>query len=1139
MPEPIPGLPSEDLTPDPGEPGRRPGTANGSTVDGRAEAGGPPVYRHHVPRELLEAEPASAGPDEGPPDTRATTPPRPSSAPVGPAAWPHLSGYEVLGELGRGGMGVVYQARQVLLDRTVALKMIRAGAGADEEDLARFRLEAEAVARLQHPNIIQIFEVGQLDGQPFFSLEFVAGGALEDRLAAGPLADAAAAELVETLARAMHAAHQKGIIHRDLKPANVLMTADGTPKITDFGLAKRLEGGPGQTQSGAIMGTPSYMAPEQARGEIIRIGPPADVYALGAILYEIVSGRPPFKGPTSLDTVLQVINDEPVPLSYLQPRVARDLETICMKCLEKEPARRYASAADLADDLRRFRLGEPIRARRVGWGERALKFARRRPAVAAALGVGVLFVAAVVVSLGLLALYQAKQKDLLQQELKKADEMRLVREQVQELFPKIDKLEADGHWEAAEKELEKLRDILAAQPELSNDPLSIKVKQRLAQVRPRVAARERLKRFRVPYEESHFYDTLFTGLDIVANRVKARESIRAALAVYGLDREAAFAGRHPPLLERERQLLNKGDQDWLAEACYELLLIQAEDEAAPPPGRAETEKQARERAARALALLRRAGRLGRAYHLKSRTYHLLEARCLARGKGEPFDRSQAERNAPPQATLDWFLDGLQRYRDGRYEEARQACAEALALNKNHYYARYVLALCHLRLGRWAEGKAELTVCVNLRPDKHWLRLLRGFAEAELGHRLNVADLAQAEYRAAEADINAALKADQSRMAQYVGLANRGALNYRRKRLTEAVADFEQAVTVNPEGSAGYINLAQALQDLGRPREALAALNKAIKLVPNVAALHENRARLYLLLKNRTAARADFQRAVELEPKDSTSDLLVRCLVELGRLFHREGKYATALACYDRVLRQRPAYLLAQRFRAETLLALDRPTEAGRALDQYLAANKQATADVYQARGLICAGTGDLPGAIEMYTLALRQNPNDVETRCFRGWTYLLTDAVRLALKDFETCLKEEPTSADALAGRGNARVRLKQVDAALDDARAAEKAGPVTDRLLYNLLRIYAQAAAQMDAEAQTARLELARRAAQLREVYRETALDYLARTLDQLPEERRAAFWQKQVAADPALAAIRQGPRYGKLAARYGRATK
>jgi tetratricopeptide (TPR) repeat protein len=311
-----------------------------------------------------------------------TPAPAPAEGPDCPL--PTVAGYEVLGVLGRGGMGVVYQARHLALGRVVALKMVLAGAHADAEELRRFRREAEAVARLQHPGIVQVFEVGQHEGVPFLALEYCAGGSLHRKLAGTPLPPGEATRLAEALARALAAAHHKQIIHRDLKPHNVLLTESGVPKITDFGLAKKLDGVSAGTQTGAVVGTPSYMPPEQARGQ--PAGPTADVYALGAVLYEMLTGRPPFLGPDTYAVLASVLQEEAVAVRRLQPAVPRDLETICLKCLRKEPGTRYAGALELAEDLRRFQQGEPIRARPVGRTERLAKWARRRPAVAALSG---------------------------------------------------------------------------------------------------------------------------------------------------------------------------------------------------------------------------------------------------------------------------------------------------------------------------------------------------------------------------------------------------------------------------------------------------------------------------------------------------------------------------------------------------------------------------------------------------------------------------------------------------------------------------------------------------------------------------------------------------------------------------------
>jgi serine/threonine protein kinase/tetratricopeptide (TPR) repeat protein len=293
-----------------------------------------------------------------------------------------IAGYEILELLGTGGMGIVYKARHQRLDRFVALKMIRAGSSARPEDLARFESEAKAVAAIEHSNIVKIFEIGEHDGLPYFSLEFLPGGNLATKIGGQPQPVDQAARIVEVLARAIHVAHQHNVIHRDLKPGNVLLASDGTVKISDFGLVKRLESDSGQTRSGSILGTPSYMAPEQARGENQTVGPAADQYALGAILYELLTGRPPFQGTSVLETLDMVRSREPVPPSQLQPKTPRDLETICLKCLQKEIPRRYPDVLALAEDLRRFRAGETILARPVSDAERLWRWCLRNPRVA-------------------------------------------------------------------------------------------------------------------------------------------------------------------------------------------------------------------------------------------------------------------------------------------------------------------------------------------------------------------------------------------------------------------------------------------------------------------------------------------------------------------------------------------------------------------------------------------------------------------------------------------------------------------------------------------------------------------------------------------------------------------------------------
>jgi tetratricopeptide (TPR) repeat protein len=415
---------------------------------------------------------------------------------------PAVPGYEVLAELGRGAMGVVYRARQTRLKRVVALKMILAGSHAGTSQLARFQTEAEAVAQLQHPNIVQIFEVGKHEGLPYFSLELVDGLSLREKLADKPLESAEAARLVEVLARAMHHAHQQGIVHRDLKPANVLLTADGLPKISDFGLAKRLEDDSGQTGTGTILGTPSYMAPEQARGAGNEIGPLADVYALGAILYEMLTGRPPFVTANPVDTVMQVLNEEPVAPRRLQPKVNRDLETICLKCLEKDPPKRYADAQALAEDLRRFRRGEPIQARPVGAAERVWRWCRCNPRIAVPSLAAGLLALALMIGGPVAAMVIYEQKGIAEEAQRKAEA-----DQRRANQAKKEAVDAKDEAQRNEREAIHARGVAAKQGQLALDTLKILIREVQTQLenRPQLQGmRRRLLR------------TALDGLDQVA-----------------------------------------------------------------------------------------------------------------------------------------------------------------------------------------------------------------------------------------------------------------------------------------------------------------------------------------------------------------------------------------------------------------------------------------------------------------------------------------------------------------------------------------------------------------------------------------------------------------------------------------------
>jgi WD40 repeat protein len=348
-----------------------------------------------------------------------TLAPGAGAAAIPPSLPRRFGDHELLEEIARGGMGVVFRARQINLDRVVAVKMILAGQLASTDDVQRFRTEATAAAQLDHPNLVPVYEVGEIDGQHYFSMKLVEGDNLAQRLAGGPASEPR--PLVEMLARAARAiqhAHEHGILHRDLKPSNILVDQSGQPHVTDFGLARRVSADRRLTQTGAILGTPSYMAPEQARGDRA-LSPAVDVYSLGAILYEVLTGRPPFQAATPLDTLLEVLERDPKRPRALNPRVDPDLETICLKCLEKEPARRYGSAAALADELERWLAGEPIQARPAGKLRRLRRWLGRRRVAVTVLALSVLLVVALV---GAGFLYRARLNDRYEALLKRADE---------------------------------------------------------------------------------------------------------------------------------------------------------------------------------------------------------------------------------------------------------------------------------------------------------------------------------------------------------------------------------------------------------------------------------------------------------------------------------------------------------------------------------------------------------------------------------------------------------------------------------------------------------------------------------------------------------------------------------------------
>jgi serine/threonine-protein kinase len=780
-------------------------------------------------------------------------------------AVPQIPGYEVEAVLGRGGMGVVYRARQVRLNRTVALKMLLAGAYAGPQDLVRFQREAEAEAGLRHPHIVQVHDVGEHDGRPYFTMEFVGGGSLADKLHGTPQPARQAAALVAPLAGAVQAAHQGGIVHRDLKPGNVLLTADGTPKIADFGVARRLKGGEGLTQSGVPMGTPSYMAPEQARGQTRAIGPAADVYALGAILYELLTGRPPFRGETPAETVLQVISQEPVPPSRLNARVPRDLETICLKCLHKTPARRYASAQELADDLSRFLDGKPVRARPVGVAERVVKWARRRPATA-------LLVAALVAMLAAAAGVAAWVHHQ-EQDRRAAEEHRQgqAREAVSAALRRADDLRREERWREA------LNVLTDAAPHLAeaNAP---DLAQRLGQAQSdfRIAGDlERIRESRtlipsgaIDYRrQAADYAEAFdrAGLRIseaestlAAIRASAiREQLAAALDDWAV---VAFMQGDGPAAGRLLEVARSADPEprwgdrfrtlavWESGDRLRELAGDAFTTSPPPPGHQVA----------SLGLLLRAKGGGNRH-----TLFLIEA-CRRHPGNFWLSRET----------------GAAMYAENRPEEAAGYYRVARAARPENAGTHEDLGNALLRAGQVEECLAEYRRAVECAPADVSLRgrFIQRLADAGYW-----TEAAAAYHRGLE------IEPGNPILCQFFGPT---LMQYHRD--DEALAVLNREIEIDPDGGAGYHYLGILFARAGRHEEAVKACRTLVRLAPAGVSSHEQLARELVAVGRPEEAITELQAAVALRRP------MASAYMALGALLRSQGRPEEAAAAFQRV-----------------------------------------------------------------------------------------------------------------------------------------------------------------------------------------------------------------------------------------------
>jgi tetratricopeptide (TPR) repeat protein len=1002
----------------------------------------------------------------------------------------------------------VYKARHRGLNRLVALKVIRGGMFAHPDLLGRFRTEAEAVARLRHENIVQVYDVGEMGGQPFVALELLEGGTLAAKLGGTPQPNRSAAEICRTLARAMHAAHQAGIVHRDLKPLNVLIDETGKLKIADFGLAKRLEAESGQTQSGEVIGTPSYMAPEQAKGRAGAVGPAADVYALGVILYEMLTGRPPFKGPTPHATVYQVIWDEPVPPSRLQSRVSRDLETVCLKCLDKDPSRRYASAADLAADLERFLDGRPVLARRAPAWELGAKWARRHPAKATL--AALCLMAAVTGVWYQDTLRRRAQADglLLDRRLSEGTTALLRgQNELADRRPGEAKLTLSNLLTSTRDEPRRLAGLRARTADLlaQADAAIDREKAEAAQRTEVERDLERLRRFRGSRDRALYHQTQFAGLDPAASRGAARDAAEAALAVFAAP-GASGGWSLAPL----PGVLSAAERREVGEGCYVLLLTLAGIEDRP------------ERALR---------RLDAADRLRPPTWAYQRRLAESLGRlgddvGTEAARREADRLAPETA-FDHFLAGLDCYDRHDWAQALGHFDAALRLQPDQFWAHALSAVGCLQpeLSRPEQAKVHLTACLQREPRLAWLYVLRGFASyqaAALAHDTSSGE-AGLRFQPAEADYHTAeglLAEAPNPELGYVILVNRGLLRLERRDWDAAVADFEAAIRLDGRHYLAFANLAQVYQRQDKPEAAVAEFSRAIAARPDMAALYRGRAGVELNRKDptpdqRARALRDLDEAIRLETPDNP--VLARDQTDRALLCFQDHRDVDALAACDAALAVVPDHTRAHLLRIRALLRLTRYDDVLHACDALLERGNP-TAEVYEFRRRAREGLGDFAGAIEDVTQALALRPGQPTLLAHRGELYLIENSPLLAARDFEEAVRLDPSHAESRAGLAAARVRLGRYREAVADAESAASLAPADHRVLYKAARVYALAAVAATSHVRRSGRDTVAIVAR----YQDRAVGFVLAARGRVPVAERSTF-ESVLGTDPAIGTIRR----------------
>ena len=927
-----------------------------------------------------------------------------------------VRGYEIIDELGRGGMGVVYKARQKGLNRLVALKMVLAGVHAGDEQLARFQIEAEAVAHLRHPHIVQIYEVGEQDGLPFFSLEYVDGGSLSQKFDGKPQPPVDAATIVEKLARAMAAAHQEGVIHRDLKPANVLLMKSGEPKITDFGLAKRLESDSSQTRSGTLMGTPSYMAPEQARGDVHELGPLSDQYSLGAILYEGLTGRPPFQGTTMLETLEQVRSQEPVPPSRLQPKIPRDIETICLKCLQKDPKRRYATTIALADDLDRFVNRRPIEARPVTFMEKGWRWCRRNPRIAGLYGAIGALAASIAVAAGWIALRSARDAEIVEQTRRN----QLAR------IALATRTMAEGDSRRAFDIVNFVDPIVRSRPALAD------VRDRGDRLRKQIELFDTLMKL---IDESRYYAYIKTSGKIDP---AARSTCDEMVQLYDdIERRSGRGGVGlPELNNKHKQLFKEDVFDGLLAAA--IVAWDAGFEAS----KAGEKKEAAGR--RALALLDKAeGILPETKALYVRRGGIREQTGDVKGAAADFARAAA---IPVVTPVDLyyhaFADTLRAREEARkknrsvavvndfLQKAESGYAAMLFERPESFWGYFMWAQQHAEMGDPRVALVGYTTCVRIAPDRPWPYHNRGVVFKALN-----------ENELAIRDFGAAIERDPKYDSAFINRAESYAAT---GKTIEAIHDYTSAIGLEDKNANLYFKRAGLYFSIKDFAAARTDFSTARRLAPSAAGPIRSLALTNVMLKDLDASLADWRSLEALQPKNPEA-LYYQGVIEFGRL-----RFDEALKLLDRSVELKPDQPLARLARARIYYhrgeydrALQEINVVLNVIDESNAWYINDRADVYRAMGKIDLALADCRKAIE---LARKSKADKSRLALIDAYMLILliekSRGDRIAAEEAMNRMVEESGTAAAYLRRGEFLRDGGRYDRALadcDEAEAIEK----------------------------------------------------------------------------------------------------